>query len=264
LHLSNSGLQTYLKCGEMYRRKYECGDPDIFGWPAQRGNCLHWARKRHLRQKVKTLENLPKAEVIDFGIESYREPEQEYKKEVERNAAEKQIVSGVGFDYDQYQTAIIPDLVEQRAEVYVQKWDITLVGIMDLIDGQKTRLRDLKTSAKKPSEIACHNSTQLSIYFLMLHLLGVKIRKIQLDYVIYNKKGINGLILPTSRTQADMKGLESKLEYVIKAIRAGIFPPAPDFAWWCSPKSCSYYDTCPYVTKRAKSFSRSVKNAMQK
>jgi hypothetical protein len=51
----------------------------------------------------------------------------------------------------------------------------------------------------------------------------------------------------TNQTPDDQARVVIRSQEAIAGIEAGFFPPASSGGWWCSPKMCGYWPTCPYV-----------------
>ena len=56
----------------------------------------------------------------------------------------------------------------------------------------------------------------------------------------------------TERTHDQYQALLNKLAVQVRAISAGYFPPTNRDNWWCDPKWCGYWWTCPYIPEREK------------
>jgi putative RecB family exonuclease len=120
-----------------------------------------------------------------------------------------------------------------------------LVGYVDHIlkqpDGTIT-LIDLKTAARKPSQLQADQTLQLTAYSLGAEALGFDSDELtlRLDYLI--KSATPDLVsYETSRTEEDRRKFVKTLTRVWKGIETSIFYPKPD--WYCR-SSCGYQSQC--------------------
>ena len=57
-HISFSSLSMFLKCGEQFRRRYECNEIIPPSASLARGTCGHKSLEANFRQKIETREDL--------------------------------------------------------------------------------------------------------------------------------------------------------------------------------------------------------------
>ena len=58
--------------------------------------------------------------------------------------------------------------------------------------------------------------------------------------------------IETSRAPGDLLAVIRAFRFMLNAIDAGIFPPAPPESWICSPRWCPYFYSCSHVPARRK------------
>jgi hypothetical protein len=124
------------------------------------------------------------------------------------------------------------------------------VGEQDVVEKTETSLviRDTKTSKKSPSSDIADSSNQLSAYALASQVLDGKLPDaLKLDYLIDLKKSTKTMTIESRRDEESTMAYLNRLVNGITSIRSGVFVPAPDQAWWCAEKWCSYHSICPHV-----------------
>jgi hypothetical protein len=129
------------------------------------------------------------------------------------------------------------------------------VGEQDIVEsvGERLVIRDTKSSKKTPSADIAHESSQLTAYSLASKVLDGKLPDaVKLDYTIDLKRGVNTTTLESVRNLDDIDNYLSRLANGIATIRSGMFVPAPDVAWYCAEKYCSFWNTCPYARGRGR------------
>mgnify|MGYP003338489268 FL=1 len=154
-----------------------------------------------------------------------------------------------------------PLAVEQ--EVRLELPGKPLLGYVDLIaeanyvDGKPPEQRtvavvDLKTSGKRKSQKEADTSTQLTVYAAAAPTLGIEADEMRLDVLVQTKSGTTRQVLATTRDSRDFAALAARLNAYHATLAAGTFVPASPLSWWCSPKWCGFYRTCPYVIGKDK------------
>jgi len=256
-HVSPSQVGRYCQCGESYRRRYILGEKLPPGVAMVRGTAIHKGAEFNFKQKLKTREDLPEAQIVDKAVSTFEEKikhEGLMLSEDELARGEKVIVaegkdevaglakvlhSGV---FPRYQPKLIEE--EQRIELPAASHD--LMGIIDLIDDKET-IVDFKTSGKTKSQEDVDGDGQFTFYGL---LYKAKFKKecagISIENLVTTKTP-KVVTLKTTRDNGDYQALINRVNMMLNGIKAEIFTPAPPGAWWCGPKWCGYYSTCPYV-----------------
>ena len=256
-HISPSRVNTFLKCGEQYRRRYIEGDVIPPGVAMIRGTSVHVAAEKNYIPKIESKVDLPKADIIAIAADTF---DKKIKAEgVHLNDDEKSIgkkkVLGEGKDVtvalaglfaDELAPTIQPKLVEHKVRISLPKSSHDLLGIIDLVDDEDY-IRDLKTSKKKKSQFDVDSDFQFGFYPLIYKAKFGKFPKgIKIDTLLAQKTPKLQTI-ETTRNKADYQALLARVNVTIDGIKTGVFAPAPTGSWWCAPKWCGYYKTCPYV-----------------
>jgi CRISPR/Cas system-associated exonuclease Cas4 (RecB family) len=256
VNINNSALQTYLKCGTKYEFEYikKVNRPQT--WPLFRGSTLHTVRKKNLQQKIESRKDLPLEELRENALEIVRESvaTESFVPEPDVKEPENIIDAGLTQDFEVFQKPTIPVCVEKQTQIAPVGYDYILFGTRDLYDNKKF-LRDLKTTTRMPNISDLLRSTQMTTYQLFTMAEGEKVDKIQHDYLIFMKKGVEALPLVVEpRTKEDIRSVLDTFQVAVMGIQAGIFLPAPAGSWWCHPKWCCYWPICPHITKAAKQY----------
>lgn len=258
-----SSLNTIEMCGERYRRKEIDKDPDYAGTAALRGTGVHGAAQANHRQKRGSGKDLPKKELQDVAVAAFEEkmavegyrltPEEEtLGKGVAIARAKDDAVTATGTYSDRVAPLMKPELVEQKITVRAVEASpegpaVDLVGTLDLstLDG---RIRDLKTTTRTKSKFDADHSLQFTMYGeLYTAATGKAPTGFDLDQIVLLKKGPEYKTVPTTRGPRDRAVLVARINALLAARKHGVFQPAPVGSWWCSPKWCGYWNTCPFV-----------------
>lgn len=259
-HLSATQLDSYCKCGEAYRRRYIEGERIPPNIAMLKGTGFHRGAEHNFRQKIETHTDLKPTDIIDAAVAAF---ESEIEKGVELSADEKSrgqaVVIGETKDdlkdvVDVHAKQQAPDyqpvFVEQEFTISLPESSRDLKGIIDLGDDQK-RVTDLKSAGKSKTQADADNSVQLTIYAAGHHaIVGMPPAEVRLDTIVTTKTKVYRSVVSSDRGQADFVALAHRVETVNKGIDAGVFAPATPGAWWCGPKWCGYWSTCPFVNSQ--------------
>lgn len=263
-HLSVSQLETYSRCGEIYRRRYIEGEIIPPGLPARIGSGVHKGAEVNFRKKIKTGQDEPLDVIQDAAAEAYvKELEKgvffspEEASGAKRAMAEGKdtVVSLATLFRQELAPKVQPLLVEETVIVDLPGVELPIVTVLDCYTQTKA-LRDLKTSGKKWGEERAHSSNQPTAYREAVKAVtGEYPESICFDVLVYSKTPALQT-LQTVRTEDDSLILSRKFNLMLAAISAGIFPPAEPGSWVCSPLRCGYWFTCPYIPAHRKTLTK--------
>lgn len=135
---------------------------------------------------------------------------------------------------------------------------LDFVGEFDIVekwnegpDGTETVvsvIRDTKTSRKSPNQDTADSSHQLSAYAAAHNVLyGNNPDAVKLDYLVDLKTGTKTMTLVSQRDDTDVQRYLNRIVAGVIQMESGNFVPAPDVAWYCDSKWCSYYHMCEFV-----------------
>jgi RecB family exonuclease len=218
----------------------------------------------------RTLDNQPLPSAEEAQDQAASGFEQEWSKGVELDAEDQAIgpvkakgnskdfaVDLSGYHVVTVAPAVHPIAVEEHITVKPADSDITIHGIVDLIDltPDGDVIRDLKTAEKSPPQDAAEKSQQLSFYSMIWYAdTGVLPKRLTLDTLVRTparaeKKHIQ---LHTVRDAADDAALVHRLNTAVETVKRGVFMPASADSWACSEKFCEFWTSCVYTRRSAR------------
>jgi len=272
-HLSPSQLESYARCPEAWRRRNI--DKEIIP-PAivqLQGRGVHRGAAVNFTQKIESHADLPASDIVDASVAGFEaETAGGYLLSDEELAVGQKKTLAQAKD----QTAALaelhateaapeyqPVLVEHPVRLNLPNSSHDLYGILDLAD-DKRRVVDHKTVKRKPSQVDVDSLLQLT-YYAAAHRVATgelpsELRIEALIKTITPKRAV----ITTQRTREDFQALSNRINVVLKAIAAGIFPPATPGAWWCDARYCGYHPTCPYVRHQLVTIDLGKNNVEQK
>jgi PD-(D/E)XK nuclease superfamily len=277
LHPSGAGF--FERCGEAWRRRFIDGEVRAPAAYLIVGRGTDAAVNADLGNKVEHGELLGGQEVEDIACETV---EQDFKGDVDLRgeaiskvtAREQAISRTLGFArfaHRNLNPTIRPKAVQRSWSVRLDDFlarrgvkgvKMDYVGTLDVEewfydlgptqepDPLRTVIRDLKTSTKSPPSDAIDGKhfMQMTSYALGKQVVdGALPARVQVDYLVDLKRGIEHRPVVGTRDSSDLAALFNRIEIIARSLKAGIFTPAPQGSWWCSHKWCPYHSTCPYV-----------------
>ena len=260
-YFNQSQLNEYLMCGHKYKLKYIDGHRSS-NLSMIRGTAVHHAAaSRHIRMKLEGEESTEE-EVAAWAADRYDEEtsneENIYLNEEEKKANKEKVIGAtkdttidlaLTFAREIAPRIKTPIIVEETIE-FCHPSGLVLKGTLDLVhkdDEDCISLADLKTASRRKNQVDADISRQLTFYSL-LYLSRYKTRPdvVELQVLVANKKP-TAQFLRSTRVEYDIKSLLKTIEFVVKNISAGVFGPASDFAWWCTPKQCELWHRCKFT-----------------
>lgn len=259
-----SMLTSVLRCGEAFRRRYVEREIIPSTTPQIRGTAVHRAASTGLGQQMRAQTPAPVdlyEDVAATEIERARHGGATFTaEEVSQGAArtwgdlKDRVVRYAGTYGARVAPLVRPVAVEQQITLAGVIPGVLLRGTIDLIDEPAPTLRrviDTKTTERMPHADVAERSQQLSMYDLLdagAHGASES-RQVALDYLVMRRSTgeVEPVRLYSTRTPATRRVIVRRLETAIDAVNAGKFLPANPDDWWCAPKWCAYWHTCPYV-----------------
>jgi hypothetical protein len=262
-HISHSQISTLSKCGEQYRRRYVEGEKLPPGFAQIRGGAVHYPIEKNMLHKMETGELLSLDEVrqlaadaIDSRLAGEIRLDGDYTERglaAARGLVKDEVVQLAGLHATKVAPSIVPTAIEVRIEVPPSAaLPVTLVGILDLIDGGD-RIRDTKTKQKSPSEGDADLSDQLTAYDLLFRALyGQAPKDLVLDHLVRTpgRGELKVVSQATTRSISDLGVYLRRVEAAVRAVDAEIFLPAPQDSWSCSERHCGYATSCLFFRGR--------------
>lgn len=146
-----------------------------------------------------------------------------------------------------------PGSVQEKFVIKLDGYPCDLSGAIDITETAKDMttgegrlyIRDTKTASKSPSSGAADLSEQLSMYALAKKVQGVEVNGLFLDFLVKTKTP-KVVVQSTTRTEHQLTVLIRRIERMIEGIEKGVFIPARQDDWACSPRFCGYYASCKF------------------
>lgn len=247
-YLSPSQIETYLRCGEAYRRRYVEGERIPPGIVAVQGTGVHVGAEVNFKQKILTGSDLPVRDIIDASVDGFDrgltegwtvDPEGPSVGDARDEVASLATVLATEV-CPEYQ----PTHVEQTVKIELPGAH-DMLGVIDLAaDG---KVIDLKTTSKVWSQKQVDTNPQITFYAAAHRVLtGELAQEVVIENLVKTKKP-KRVKLSSTRDRGDFSALAARINAVSAGIEAGVFVPAEAGSWMCSPRWCGYYDSCPYV-----------------
>ena len=260
-HISASSIDTYNRCPEQWRRRYVEGHKIPPGIALIRGTAVHKGAEHNFKQKIESKVDLPKQEVIDVscstfedvirneGLELTLDQRAEGRDKVIGKAKDS-VAALTGLLSDEVAHDIQPVAVEEEIRIKLPNATRDLLGYLDI--RTQDSIDDIKTAGKSKWASEAGTHTQFILYSLMYKAkTGTDPGRVNIHELVsggkpkYNKVSIKF-------STDDYEPLVRRINATLKGIDGGFFPPATPGAWWCSPNSCGYWVTCPYVNSGRK------------
>jgi hypothetical protein len=257
-HISPSQIESYLRCGESYRRRYLEKEIIPPSFAMHTGRAIHLTSQKNFEQKIESKIDLPKKEIQEISIENFKagikvngifltEEETTRLKSLQNEAEQSTIV--YASLYPDVSKKYQPKKIEISQKIKIPNSDYDLLGVIDLIDDEQ-KIIDIKTCSRSISEGDYDNSTQMTTYSLIHRALsGSEPNQLIIEALINKKVPETQTVIIPQRTKRHYEIFLLQIKEIINAITKGVFLPAQSnkFSWWCSEKSCGYWRTCKYI-----------------
>jgi len=275
-HLSASRMGMYLRCGMQYAYRYVEGLKEPPGVSMAYGRATHETLAYEHKEQMQR--ELPSAgEVRDFfdnQVDQHfeeidlRHPTNQDSRgnpKWTRDDAHDAGGRALAAYTEKVAPAIEPVTVEEPFSIDLPG-GVKLVGAIDLRDSSRTVI-DHKSGKKSPMGNAAASSDQLTMYALPdladtareLYEDGMTdadlddamgkhgpVVEVALNHLTALKTKSKLTWLPSARTWRSWRTLQQKVVRVAHGIRNENWHPAPEFAWWCSERSCGFWNICPH------------------
>ncbi len=243
-HLSVSSIELLFKCPKAFEYRYidKIKTPPKAGMA--RGKAVDAAVNVDLEAKMSTGSLLPEEQVIDTARDTLEREWVEVEDTEDKPVDE--VVSLARLYHGAVAPKVEPTAVQHHWRMHVNGMR-DLVGFIDVME--PGRIRDTKTAKKSPRRDEADVSFQLDMYSLYDRVANAQTPTRHLDYLVANKTPKLVQLESAAPTLAEIQPTLERIAAANKAIDAGIFPPAPTLAWWCSASWCGYHARCPYAKK---------------
>lgn len=248
-HLSNSQVNEFLMCGQLYKYHRIDGRIPMSGLGATAGKAFHQymaSAFRDLGEPQKVLEERAEicywAEWSGKDMDSFLPPP---KNQKELDGSKKNLLTCARETFAKYREELKPMAIEQEFNIELNGTKIK--GFIDMIT-EDGILIDWKTGKNKPGEGAANMSAQLAIYDMAYRKLTGNIpEKIGLIWAGWRVK--DGVIFDESWSppcdDERMERVTTRFGLLSQALKNnGPWLPASDGHWKCTKKFCGFYDEC--------------------
>lgn len=236
--LSPSQANTYLSCSARwaFRKIRKLPDPPTSSLTL--GNAIHDVVGENFAQKMETRKDLPVTGAVALYRKAWSEraPETMFREDEDPNE-----LRAMGETLTvKYLEESAPKIDPAAVEINIQGriGGVSVRGIIDLLD-TTGRIIDLKSAAKKPTEISSDYRFQVATYIPLTPGASGEAR---VDTLVKTNKP--QLISQTfSLDQSDVDATNRIYPLVQRAIRAQIFTPNRSH-FMCSRRYCSFWRAC--------------------
>ena len=246
--VTQSSAETYLRCGVRYVLERESRHRHATVRMLI-GSGVAAAAHADNAQKLEVGEGLPLEDLVERAVDGYEQDRE--ASEVPDSSVEQ--IAGVDATanaarvYGLHVSPIVHDVVAAEVPIVAQVDDgLELAGTPDVITDEG--IGDLKVGRVWDDEDA-HRSRQLGIYGI-LHLArtGAFPARAWIDNIHRLPKGQWGhRRIWTRRRREDYEAVLGIVQRVRRGIEAGVFLPAPEGSYWCSPTWCPFWAKCPAI-----------------
>lgn len=243
-------------CGEQWRRRFIDGDIIPPGIAMIVGSGTDKSVTKNLQNKIDNKVLLTIEEVEDIAKDAVTNA-MEAGFSLDDNEAEDGVKATKGKAIDKavrlsvlhaemVAPGISPTEVQRSFALDLDGYPYQLAGTMDIQEGP-VRIRDTKTTGKTPSGNPAEVSSQMAAYSMATKALdGKAVENVSLDYLV-DLKTPKAVTYDSTMKSEDHQIFIRRLESMISAIEKGVFLPARQGDYMCSPKYCGYYNTCKYT-----------------
>ena len=249
--MSGSSLNTYLRCARQWEYAYV---HRIKRPPRLRmalGTSAHHAVEQDLKHKVKTWEDLPREEVVQTFVDTFKVESADSEPEPgeTKAAALDSGVRSVGMWYDKVAPDVYPVLVEQHGQFSLKVEDTVIPydWTADLVDQDRV-VRDWKFVGRKPSGGGQYVLNMVGYAIGYREQTGDIESGVQLDHIVRTQKPYHYPLASGPVTDDSLRAFGDVLHSVSRSIGAGSFPPNGLQSNACS--WCGFRDICTAYKER--------------
>lgn len=268
-NLSHSSVELYLKCPMKWHNRYVLKQYEPRQGYLMLGTAVHVAETQSYQDQVTTGEPHALEEVMDDYSTSLAQEIKTAQDEIDWGdmTAGEQKDRGARMLAEYH--SIIPKLirpkkVESKFNIRLKpeyKW--TIKGYVDVIgdmDDNFTLIEnaamDLKTVKRAMTQDDLDNSVQGTLYTYSQMLQDATMT--YQPFLVHELKALKTVqsarVLQTMRTREQGDRYMERVAQIAREIdwrmETGNWQGAPPGAWWCRPKMCGYYATCPFAAGR--------------
>lgn len=248
-HLSYSSINTFLTCGEHWRRKYRAGERTPSTPALVFGSAVHSTIEEHIRLAT----NAPKLTDIWPGMWAAKLAADEGNIDWGADNPAEHFNEGLRIlgtpDVQRLAESITPLIddtgpyIERKITLTVPGVPVPIIGYIDVMTADGVP-GDFKTSVQQWSQDKAREELQPAFYLAALNQAGIKVPQLRFrHYVITKAKTPKVQVLEHQRTWDEIFWLFELIRGVWKAIEAESFTMNPN-GWLCNPKYCQFWQIC--------------------
>jgi len=244
-HLSFSSINTYLICGEAWRRRYVAKEPAPVSSNLVLGSAFHDAVEAYLKgaPDLGTAYEQSWAQQLERGQEiAWENGASEFDHDMCLRMVQakpvQQLLDDIRANFDPEHGEI-----ERRVELHVPGVPIPVIGYIDVItkDGIPG---DFKTAARMWSDDKADNELQPLFYLAALNQEGIQVPDWTFRHYVFSKgKYPSAKTFEVQRKPSEAFGLFEIINAAWRGIESGVYLQQPG-SWKCSPRYCEYWQGC--------------------
>lgn len=250
VRLSQSAIETYLRCGYRWEFDREAHNRRIryLTVPMAIGSAVARGAEVDNATKIAEGRGAPTADIVEASVVAYERDTRGAEIPESKSAISggKDDAAAAARAFAMHVSVAISDVVECESPIAASVgYNLELVGTPDYVTADG--IGDLKTG-QPWTEARVHASRQLTAYSI-LHAAryGALPRRVWIDSMYRTRSGWDYIRIPSDRTENSVNAYLAIVESVRANMAAGATLPAPEGAWWCSPRWCPHWDRCPAV-----------------
>lgn len=252
--IHQSMVNTWLRCGIQFERRYMNGEIIPPGVAARRGSAAHkGAEVNHINMistgKILPLDALQDATRDEFvrlvkeeGV--FIPADQKSEANAILNDNMNQALSAI----EKYHEMIAPTIKPIAAELKISAdvgLPLPISGVIDCVE--EKRIRDLKIRNKATNQGNADSELQPSFYYELYKAHFGKYPEVFIyDEIVPLKTKTNYNPISTRRNQATQERWRHYLKAFLRDLEAGIWRPADPAHFLCTPTWCGYYSSCAF------------------
>lgn len=256
-YISPSQINTYLRCGEQYRRRYVMKHVIPPGIAQLKGTSVHKGAEHNFKQKKDSHEDLKTETVVEVAVNTFKDTvkhEGLFLNEEEETQGKAKVMGKAIDETVKLSELLMAEVSPKYQPIEIEETQLIelpnsthdLKGIIDLkID--KGNIVDIKTSGKSWTQEKADKDIQFTFYAMMDHSKTGQGTKPLIVENLVNTKIPKVLTFETERSMKDYDPLIKRINAVVDGINKGVYPPAPSDSWACSRRFCGYFDSCSYI-----------------
>lgn len=251
-HLSNSSIQTLRRCPEKWRRKYIEREYEPPNGKMVLGKTFGAAEAQSDHTWIESGEPISTDDVLDVFSDEWADLDE---GEVDWQGEKPLVLRESGEIALRAYHAGVPSLpapveAERESRIAVVREDGTEIELLSYLDVEREdgSVEDRKLTGRKLSQARADGDPQATAYLTARRAEGNPASQFVFDTAVRVKKPYAERV-PTERTDEQMDhfllevlGAADEIEWRTETDQWSYAPPD---VWWCSEKSCGFWDSCP-------------------